>query len=340
MKKHKTNTLDVCFKTQSPGSSFTAGGEHTTSIAGKVETETNLMIKRRHRNYFSLLLAAISALTCNPADAQIAPVEKHGWKLTWHDEFDRTGVNLPDPSKWVPEIGGGGFGNNELEYYTPRLENSREENGLLTITAAKEVYSGADGIKRSYTSSRLKTKTLFSQAYGRFEARIKLPGGKGIWPAFWLLGDDIGKVGWPACGEIDIMESIGDATTAYGTLHGPGYSGASGIQSKYVLTGQKPFQDDFHLFAIEWDPKTIRFFVDDVMYSSKTSRDLPPKTKWVFDHPFFIILNLAVGGNWPGSPDANTVFPQMMRIDYVRVYEHSEHAPGASRTAKQKIRTE
>jgi beta-glucanase (GH16 family) len=271
-----------------------------------------------------LLWAFVFGLTCNSAVAQSTPPEKSGWRLTWHDEFERKGVNLPDPSKWEIEIGGGGWGNNELEYYTRRIENSREKKGRLTITAIKEDYSGDDGVKRSYTSARLKTKTHFSQAYGRFEARIKLPGGKGIWPAFWLLGDDIGKNGWPSSGEIDIMESIGDATTVYGTLHGPGYSGESGLHGKYVLTGRKKIQDHFHLFAIEWEPETIRFFVDDVMYATKTARDVPPNAKWVFDHPFYIILNLAVGGNWPGSPDKNTVFPQTMLVDYVRVYEREQ----------------
>jgi beta-glucanase (GH16 family) len=297
-----------------------------------------MMRKRQYCNCIVFLLAFAPALTCNPADAQTARIEKQGWRLTWHDEFERKGANHPDPSKWELEVGGGGWGNNELEYYTQRIENSREENGLLTIIAAKEDYSGADGVKRSYTSSRLKTKTLFSQAHGRFEARIKLPGGKGIWPAFWLLGDDIGKTGWPSCGEIDIMESIGDATTAYGTLHGPGYSGSSGIQGKYVLSGQKKFQDDFHLFAVEWDPKIIRFFVDNVMYASKTAEDLPPKSNWVFDHPFFIILNLAVGGNWPGNPDERTVFPQTMQIDYVRVYERAQSVMG-SRPHNKKFKT-
>jgi beta-glucanase (GH16 family) len=288
-----------------------------------------MMNKCRPYNYV-LLCAFAFAVICNAAVAQTSPIERPGWRLTWHDEFARKGANLPDPSKWELEIGGKGWGNNELEYYTGRIENSREENGVLAITAAKEDYSGEDEVKRAYTSARLKTKAHFTQAYGRFEARIKLPGGKGIWPAFWLLGDDIDKSGWPSCGEIDIMESIGDAKTAYGTLHGPGYSGASGIQGKYSLNGEKKFQDDFHVFAVEWDPKTIRFFVDDVMYAAKTAQDLPPKSKWVFDHPFFIILNLAVGGNWPGNPDQSTVFPQTMLIDHVRVYEQADKSTSRS----------
>lgn len=259
-----------------------------------------------------------------------APAERQGWKLTWQDEFDRTGVNHPDPSKWGFDIGGSGWGNDELEYYTQRLDNAREENGILTITAAKEQFSGENGVKRDYTSARLKTKTHFSQAYGRFEARIKLPGGKGIWPAFWLLGENIKSAGWPACGEIDILESIGDEKTAYGTLHGPGYSGGSGIQGKYVLGDQQRFQDGFHVFAVEWEPEVIRFFVDDVMYASKSPRDLPPNTKWVFDHPFFIILNLAVGGKWPGNPNEQTVFPQILLVDYVRVFER---APPSNRSS-------
>src|ERR1700756_4498406 len=192
-----------------------------------------------------LLCAFVCALACGSAVGQSTSIEKPGWKLTWHDEFERKGVNHPDPSKWEFEVGGGGWGNNELEYYTQRIENSREKKGRLAITPIKEDYSGEDGGKRGYTSARLKPKTHFSQAYGRFEARIKLPGGKGIWPAFWMLGDDIGKTGWPSSGEIDIMENIGDAKTVYGTLHGPGYSGASGLHGTYVLSGKEKFQDKF-----------------------------------------------------------------------------------------------
>lgn len=265
----------------------------------------------------ALMFHSATSLPVAAADAG----NKSGWKLTWSDEFNRPGANPPDPSKWTLETGGNGWGNNELEYYTARLENAKEQEGLLTIRAAKEDYAGPEKVKRGYTSARLKTKDKFSQKYGRFEARIKLPYGKGIWPAFWLLGDDIGKVGWPACGEIDIMESIGEPDKVYGTIHGPGYFGANGVQGKYSLAGNRRFQDDFHVFAVDWDPAEIKFYVDDVMYKSTTPSDIPRGTHWAFDHPFFIILNLAVGGNWPGSPNGQTVFPQTMQVDYVRVYQ-------------------
>jgi beta-glucanase (GH16 family) len=269
-------------------------------------------------------LALLALLVNNATSLAAAPdrvAAKSGWKLTWSDEFNRPGANLPDPSKWTLETGGNGWGNNELEYYTARLDNAKEQDGLLTVRAAKEDYLGANGKRRAYTSARLKTKDKFSQRYGRFEARIELPYGKGIWPAFWLLGDDIDKVGWPACGEIDIMESIGEPDKVYGTIHGPGYSGAKGVQGKYSLISGRRLQDDFHIFAVEWEPAEIRFYFDDVMYKSTKPQDIPAGTHWAFDHPFFIILNLAVGGNWPGSPNSETVFPQTMQVDYVRVYQ-------------------
>jgi beta-glucanase (GH16 family) len=154
---------------------------------------------------------------------------------------------------------------------------------------------------------------------------MKMPKGKGIWPAFWLLGDDIDAVHWPNCGEIDIVENIGiEPSTIHGTIHGPGYSGAHGLGSPFTLPNEKRFSDDFHLFAIEWQPSEIRFYVDDHLYATRRPSDLPPGTKWVYDHPFFIILNLAVGGNWPGSPDETTHFPQKMLVDYVRVYRRAE----------------
>ena len=181
-----------------------------------------------------------------------------------------------------------------------------------------------DGVAMRYTSARLKTQGKFSQAYGRFEARIKIPYGQGLWPAFWMLGEDIAKVGWPTSGEIDIMENIGkEPFTVHGTIHGPGYSGAGGIGASHTLPLKQRFADDFHSFAVEWEPGTIRFYVDNEIYETRTRADLPASTKWVFDHPFFILLNVAVGGDWPGNPDTTTVFPQFMRIDYLRVYSRA-----------------
>jgi len=215
------------------------------------------------------------------------------------------------------ETGGNGWGNNELEYYTNRTDNAHTENGMLAIIAKQETYQN-----RGYTSARLKTQGLFTQKYGKFEARIKLPQGQGMWPAFWMLGDDIGTAGWPTCGEIDIMENIGkEPSTVHGTIHGPGYSGGNGIGLAYSLPNGQKFADDFHVFAVEWDPEAIRWYVDGVLCETRTTKDLPQGARWVFDHPFFIILNLAVGGNWPGSPDSTTVFPQKMLVDYVRVYQ-------------------
>ena len=247
--------------------------------------------------------------------------ERPGWKLTWHDEFDGANGSLPDAGKWSFVTGGNGFGNRELEYYTARAVNAHQQDGNLVITAQRESFAGPDGVTREFTSARLKTQGKFSQAYGRFEARLKLPIGQGLWPAFWLLGDDISQVRWPACGEIDIMELVGSApSTMLGTIHGPGYSGDKGPSTKFTLPGGKRFSDDFHVFAVEWEPNAIRFYVDDTLYVTRTPADIPAGTHWAFDKPFFVILNVAVGGNLPGSPDSSTQFPQMMLVDYVRVY--------------------
>ncbi|MBV9436413.1 MAG: glycoside hydrolase family 16 protein [Acidobacteria bacterium] len=242
------------------------------------------------------------------------------WVLVWSDDF-KSGNGPVDSHKWTMETGGNGWGNNELEYYTDRTNNARVQRNLLVIEADRERYTGKDGVQRPYTSARLKTQGKFAQAYGRFEARIKMPRGQGMWPAFWLLGDDIGSVHWPACGEIDIVENLGrEPSIAHGTIHGPGYSGDHGIGSAFTLPDGKRFSDDFHVFAVEWEPKEIRFYVDETQYAKRTPAELPQGARWVYDHPFFIILNLAVGGNWPGNPDSTTEFPQRMYVDYVRVY--------------------
>ncbi len=177
------------------------------------------------------------------------------------------------------------------------------------------------GLPRSYTSARMHTRGKFSQRYGRFEARIRIPRGQGIWPAFWMMGIDLPQVGWPQSGEIDIVENIGrELSTVHGTIHGPGYSGAKGVSSSVTLPRGRKFADKFHVFAVEWEPGNIRFFVDRKLYRTMTPADLPPGTVWAFHRPFFLILNVAVGGDWPGNPDSSTVFPQMMQVDYVRVY--------------------
>ena len=253
----------------------------------------------------------------------------------WSDEFNGANGSTVDASKWVSETGGGGWGNNELEYYTGRLANAYQQDGNLVITVLPEKYTGPDGVSRNYTSGRLKTQGKFSQTYGRFEARIKIPRGQGIWPAFWMLGDDIDKRGWPDDGEIDIMENIGkEPALVHGTIHGPGYSGEHGISAPFALPSNPRFADDFHVYAVEWEPNAIRFYVDAHVYATRTPADLPKGAKWVYDHPFFLLLNVAVGGYWPGSPDATSVFPQSMLVDYVRVYERGG-AQGTGTTAQQ-----
>jgi beta-glucanase (GH16 family) len=270
---------------------------------------------------FSLSFAMILAI----ASAAWPPSKLKGYTLTWSDEFNLKDGSVPDPTKWTYDIGGNGWGNHELEYYTKRSENVRIEKGKLVITARRETYKGEDGVTREYTSARLKTQGLFAQAYGRFEARIKLPAGQGIWPAFWALGDDIDKVEWPKCGEIDIMENIGkEPATNHGSLHGPSSEKAtSDLSAAFSLPGGKRLSDEYHLYAIEWEPDAIRFYFDSHLYTTFTPSQLPAGGKWVYDHPFFIILNVAVGGDWPGAPDTTTLFPQKMFVDYVRVYKKS-----------------
>ena len=277
-------------------------------------------------NSLRMIVMGVIVLACIRVAAQ-TPASGSGseWTLVWTDEFSGPNGSPVDPSKWVSETGGGGWGNKELEYYTSRPQNAYQQDGNLVIKVLQEKYTGADGVSRDYTSARLKTQGKFTQAYGRFEARIKIPQGQGIWPAFWMLGDD--KAGWPECGEIDIMENIGkEPAVVHGTIHGPGYSGAHGIGSNYGLANKGRFADDFHVYAVEWEPSAIRFYVDKDLYVTRTPADLPKGAKWVYDHPFFLLLNVAVGGEWPGNPDPTSVFPQTMLVDYVRVYRHAgEH---------------
>lgn len=282
---------------------------------------------KQFRMQFSSLIAfsalSLLLLSCNSGAMAPPPVTTGTYTLVWSDEFNTTNGSQPDASKWNYDTGGNGWGNNELEYYTSRAQNAQIQNGNLVITAQQEIYTGPDGVTRNYTSARLKTQNLFSQAYGRFEARIKIPKGQGIWPAFWMLGNDISSAGWPQCGEIDIMENIGkEPGTIHGSLHGPSTVAlTSDMTSSISLAAGQNFSDDFHLYAVEWEPGSVRFYVDANLYATFTSSQWPAGGKWVFDHPFFIILNVAVGGNWPGPPDATSTFPQTMLIDYVRVYK-------------------
>ena len=242
--------------------------------------------------------------------------------MMFADEFNgRAGTSF-DSEKWSAELGGSGWGNEELQYYTDRTENVRlDGKGNLEIRALPERPSSGlacwYGMCR-FTSARLVTKGKFDFKYGRVETRMRVPEGVGVWPAFWMLGSDIDEVGWPACGEIDIMEFVGkEPSMVYGTLHGPGYSGAGGISRSVSLRSN--ISNDFHTFAVEWHEGGIRWLLDGKLFSKLSKKDLPGGSKWAFDHPYFLIINFAVGGKWPGSPNQSTIFPQSMLIDYVRV---------------------
>jgi len=273
---------------------------------------------------FCSVAALVVFVTClqgrTPQRAASSNAAKPAWHLTWSDEFNGPDGSAPDPAKWIVESGGNGWGNGELQYYTSRRVNSRQEKGNLVIEAIKEKFTGPDGAPHDYTSARLKSEGRFSQRYGRFEARIRVPLAQGVWPAFWLLGDDFSTMGWPGCGEIDIMENVGaEPATVHGTLHGPGYSGAHALTAAFTLARGK-FSERYHVFSIEWGPQVVRFFVDDELFATRTPADIPAGKRWVFDHAFFVLLDLAVGGSWPGKPDQSSVFPQRMLVDYVRVY--------------------
>lgn len=268
----------------------------------------------------SLFLAAVLALA-GAAHAQ-------DWQLVWADEFDAAGA--PDPSRWAYDIGGGGWGNEERQFYTDRPENVRVEDGALVIEAREESFGGSP-----YTSARLVTRGRASWQYGRFEARIQMPEGQGIWPAFWMLATDSPYGEWPASGEIDIMEMLGnDTQRVYGTIH------YGGRELGRQFTGQEfdlaagSFSDAYHTFAVEWEPTEIRWYVDGELYQTRTAWSSGAAVYPApFDQPFHLLLNVAVGGIWPGYPDASTQFPQRMLVDYVRVYRDASAYPEVSFTA-------
>ncbi|MET3904796.1 family 16 glycosylhydrolase [Paenarthrobacter sp. 4246] len=243
--------------------------------------------------------------------------------LVWSDEFNGPAGTAPDPGKWSYDTGGSGWGNGELQYYTSSPRNAAADGrGNMAITARKENPASYQCHYGScqYTSARLLTAGKFSRTQGRFEARLKLPQGQGMWPAFWMLGNNVFTDGWPASGELDVMENVGkEPGTVWGSIHGPGYSGASSSNDSYTLPNGKPLGDEFHTFTVDWGPESITWYIDGTPYSRKTKATTPGP--WVFDHNFFLLLNLAVGGYWPGAPDAGTAFPQSLLIDYVRVYE-------------------
>ena len=278
----------------------------------------------------SLLFFAMAflAFTTGCAETKFKPLpvteSTNGWKLVWHDEFDGPAGAGIDTNKWTAETGAG-RANQEWEFYTNDRNNViLDGHGHLDIIALK---SPTNTFKTrfgtgAYSSARFNTMNKFSVKYGRIEARIKVPAGQGMWPAFWMMGEDIATAHWPACGEVDIMENLGrEPDTVHGTIHGPGYSGNQGLSGLFRLKNQERFADNFHVFSVEWETNEIRWYVDGQFYERRTPADLPAGKQWVYNKPFFLLLNLAVGGRWPGNPDETTKFPAVMAVDYVRVYQ-------------------
>lgn len=288
-------------------------------------------LKFGKKPFAAALCAGLLALSAWPAaagaafpdNAQSKGGKKDNWKLVWGDEFNDGKI---DPKKWTFDIGNGagGWGNNELEYYTDRPENVTEKDGKLVITARKENYQGF-----GYTSTRIKTKGLFSKAYGKYEIRAKLPTGKGLWPAIWMLPEDNEYGTWAASGELDIMEGWGSKpNTVAGTIHyGQQWPGNTYTGKSYTLPNNSTVED-FHTYGIEWEPGEIRWYVDGVLYQTQNDwysqslyQPVPNTYPAPFDKPFHLLMNLAVGGNFDGNPDDSVSFPKTMEIDYVRVYD-------------------
>lgn len=266
----------------------------------------------------SLKTLAILGLVISVSSCEVKPEQslpERSFEMVWNEEFDGEKGAFVDPTKWVYDLGNGvnGWGNNELQTYTSKPENiSMDGEGNLVITAIKD---DAD----NYTSARIKTKGLFSKQFGKIEARIKTPTGSGIWPAFWMLGSDIDNVGWPQCGEIDIMEQNGKfSNLTHSTLHGPGYSGGNSITAAYGLQNAR-FDTDFNVYGVEWSRNQIDFFINGLLFKRMTPEDVTGE--WVYNQPFYILLNLAVGGSYVGAPNEYTPFPGTMHIDYIRVYK-------------------
>jgi beta-glucanase (GH16 family) len=251
--------------------------------------------------------------------------QSSSWQLAWSDEFDGAKGAAPDATKWKPEVGNGidGWGNKQLEYDTNSQNAYQDGQGNLVLEARKEnpaSYQCWYG-PCQYTSTRLSTNGHFSFTYGRLEARIKVPRGQGIWSGFWLLGANCETVGWPTCGEIDVMENISkEPSTIHGSVHGPGALSGQGYFSGSYTLSQGAFADNFHIYVMEWDANRISFFVDGNNYATLNKTSLTNQHDWVYDHPFDIILHLPVGGVWPGDPDSTTTFPQRMYISYIRLY--------------------
>jgi beta-glucanase (GH16 family) len=286
----------------------------TCSVSGTyiVRTQANTSYTDYISKTDTVVVNVTSGSSGAPTTGYTSPLTYANYSLVWDDEFNGTTLS----SDWTFDIGtgSGGWGNNELQYYTN--QNHSVNNGYLEITAKEEQFNA-----QNYTSTRLKTQGIKSWKYGRIDIRAALPYGQGIWPAFWMLGDNISSVSWPTCGEIDIMEMIGGAGANDRTVHGTVHWNENGSHAQFgnskVLSSGR-FADEFHVFSIVWNQNSITWLLDNVPYNTV---DITPANMSAFHNNFFLIFNLAVGGNWPGSPDGTTVFPQKMYVDYVRVFQ-------------------
>ena len=302
------DTSDTTFvQTQSGVAAYTFTSSGTYKITVRANTTQTEYIESSK----NVTIYVDQNVTAAPTTGYTTPTSYPGYTLVWSDEFDGSSLS----SNWTFDIGTGssGWGNNELQYYTD--QNYTVAGGYLEIKAKSETFNFQE-----YTSTRIKSQGINSWKYGRIDIRAALPYGKGIWPALWMLGDNISSVGWPSCGEIDIMEMIGGEGFNDRTIHGTAHwdqSGHSQYGNSFTLPSGK-FADEFHVFSIIWDASSIKWLVDDVQYNQL---DITPAELSEFQNNFFLIFNVAVGGNWPGNPDATTLFPQSMYIDYVRVFQ-------------------
>ncbi len=256
------------------------------------------------------------------SDKLHAPAAVTYTKLVWSDEFNGPAGTPPAASRWIHDIGAWGYTDNELQTYTGTPANaSLDGHGHLAIVARRQTVTGPDHRTRQYTSARLETQGLFSATYGLIEARMKVPAGAGLWPAFWMLGNDVNTAGWPASGEIDVIEALGQhPSMAHGYINGPS-NRAPHYTVGHTTVSRASLASGFHTYAVSWSRNSITWLLDGVPYGTATPKDLPPGARWVFNRPFHLVLNLAIGGDWAGPPDSSTRFPSTLLVDWVRAYQ-------------------
>lgn len=266
--------------------------------------------------------SALTRSSHERSDKSVAPALPRNTKLVWSDEFNGPAGTPPSSRKWLHRVGAFGWTDHELETYTNSPANaSLDGQGHLAIVARHQTVTGPDGLTRNYTSARLATQGLFSATHGLIEARIKIPAGAGLWPAFWMIGDDDKTVGWPASGEIDVLEALGqNPSVAHGFINGPS-SRAPEYTVGHVVASATSLASGFHTYAVSWSRNSITWLLDGVPYGTTTPKDLPAGARWVFNHRFYLLLNLAVGGDWAGRLKSSSHFPATLLVDWVRVYQ-------------------